>query len=125
MNNILIVNDTPIVNKFIKHNLESEGLSVDAVMTGQEGITQAKKNNYDIILLDYHLPDVNGDVVCKTIKADARIAKTPVYYISSLDKDKMDQVILQTGAQGFLDITVDIDELCGKIKALLGGQNNG
>ncbi|MBF0521419.1 MAG: response regulator [Candidatus Omnitrophica bacterium] len=119
MNKILIVNDTPIVNKFIKHSLEEEGFSVDAVMTGQEGITKAKENPYDIILLDYHLPDVNGDVVCATIKADAHIAKTPVYYISSLDKEKMEQVIIQTGAQGFLDITVDIDELCDKIKELV------
>jgi DNA-binding response OmpR family regulator len=120
MHKILIVNDTPIVNKFIKHSLESEGFSVDTVMTGQEGIVHAKGNPYDIILLDYHLPDINGDEVCRAIKADAMIAKTPVYYISSLDKDAMARVIAQTGAEGFLDIAIDIDELCGQIKALLG-----
>ena len=120
MHRILIVNDTLIVNKFIKHSLESEGFFVDTVMTGQEGIACARGRAYNIILLDYHLPDINGDEVCRAIKADPNIAKTPVYYISSLEKEAMARVIDQTGAEGYLDIAIDIDELCEKIKGLLG-----
>ncbi|MBF0330886.1 MAG: response regulator [Candidatus Omnitrophica bacterium] len=123
MARILIVNDTPIINKFMKHSLESDGFVVDTVETGRQGIAKAKENPYDLFLLDYKLPDINGDVVCQAIKADAAIVQAPVYYISSLDKAEMDQIITRTGAQGFLDIAVDMDELCARIKALLGGSH--
>ncbi|MEI6438274.1 MAG: response regulator [Candidatus Omnitrophota bacterium] len=121
MNRILIVNDTPIINKMLKRGLEAGGFSVDTVETGQEGITKAATGDYNILLLDYNLPDVNGDVICRTVKADPRTAKTPVYYISSLDKDSLDRVIAQTGAQGFLDIAVDVEDLCVTLRQILGG----
>ncbi|MBF0387255.1 MAG: response regulator transcription factor [Candidatus Omnitrophica bacterium] len=121
MDKILIVNDTPIINKMLKRGLEAGGFAVDTVETGQEGIAKALDGQYDIILLDYNLPDVNGDVICKTVKADPRTKWVPVYYISSMDKESLDVVVAQTGAQGFLDIAIDVDELCGKIKSLLGG----
>ncbi len=125
MSKILIVNDTPIINKLLKRGLESADFLVDTVILGQEGVAQAKAQPYDIILLDYNLPDINGDVVCKAIKADSLNKATPVYYISSLDKDSLDQVIADTGASGFLDIAVDVEELCAKIKVLLGGPSHG
>ncbi|MBF0484798.1 MAG: response regulator [Candidatus Omnitrophica bacterium] len=118
---ILIVNDTPIINKVLKHGLESGGFDVDTVITGQEGVDKVKADRYDIILLDYNLPDINGDVVCGIIKTDSKNLMTPVYYISSLDKETMDQVIVRTGAQGYIDIAIDVDELCGKIKVILEG----
>ncbi|MBF0620281.1 MAG: response regulator [Candidatus Omnitrophica bacterium] len=125
MTKILLVNDTPVVNRYIKHNLEDEGFEVDAVMLGQEGIDKAKEKAYDIILLDYNLPDINGDIVCWTIKKDPALAVIPIYYISSLDKDAMAVVIADTGAQGYLDITADIEVLCENIKAISKGGSHG
>ena len=125
MNKILIVNDTPIINKMLKRGLETGGFSVDTVETGQEGIDKAANGAYDIILLDYNLPDVNGDIICRTVKADPHTATTPVYYISSLDRDSIATVIAQTGAQGTLDVAMDVEELCGTITAILGGASHG
>ena len=120
MDKILIVNDTPIINKMLKRGLEAAGFAVDTVETGQEGMDKAAAGQYDIIFLDYHLPDINGDVICRAVKADPHTKWTPVYYISSLDKESLDGVIAETGAQGFLDISVDVEELCRRIKAVLG-----
>ncbi len=118
MSKVLIVNDTPIINKLLKRGLESADFIVDTVILGQEGVMKAQAEPYDIILLDYNLPDINGDVVCKAIRADSCNKGTPVYYISSQDKETLDQVIAATGASGFLDIAVDVDELCARIKVL-------
>ncbi len=120
MSKILIVNDTPIINKMLKRGLEAGGFGVDTVELGQEGIDKAAVGQYDIILLDYNLPDVNGDVVCKAIKADPNTKWTLVYYISSLDKETLARVIEQTGANGFLDTSIDVEDLCARIKTLLG-----
>lgn len=125
MNRILIVNDTPIINKMLKRGLEAGGFSVETVETGQEGMAQAAGSAYDIILLDYNLPDVNGDVICRAVKASPSTARTPVYYISSMDKESLDVVIAQTGAQGFLDIAIDVEELCSQITGILRGVSHG
>jgi len=116
MPKVLIVNDLEIINKFLKHSLEAEGFTVDTVLTGTEGISKAKENRYDIILLDYKLPDINGDQVCRAIKADKGIEKVPIHFISALEKDKMAQVIIETGAEGYLDVTESIDILAGEIR---------
>lgn len=120
MKKILIVNDTPSINKFLARNFEFEGFEVEAVLTGREGIKRAKDAGYDIILLDYKLPDINGDEVCKAIKSDETVKPVPVYFISSLDKETMNQVIADTGAQGYLDVAVEVEELVAKVKGLLG-----
>lgn len=120
MKRILIVNDVPSVNRLLAHNFESEGFCVDAVLTGTEGIVRARDTRYDIILLDYKLPDINGDKVCMAIKGEEGLKDVPVYFISSLDKDAMNKVIADTGAQGYLDIAVEVGELIEQIKNAIG-----
>ena len=116
---ILIINDTNVVNKFLKRNIESDEFSVDAVLTGGEGIEAAKDGTYHLIMLDYKLPDINGDEVCKTLKADEKTKNVPIYYMSAMEKEKIDQLIADTGAQGYIDVTLDPDQLAEKIKALV------
>jgi len=121
MPKILLVNDVAIVNRIIKKRLESEeGFSVDTAMTGKEGVSKAQKNNYDIFLLDYYMPDINGDEVCAAIKKSGKDPSAPIYFISSMDKISMTEVIQRTGAHGHIDMAMDLTELAGKLKALAG-----
>ena len=121
MPRILLVNDVAIVNKIMKRKLETEpGFEVDTALTGNEGISKARENEYDIFLLDYYLPDISGEEVCAAVKTDGRSPKSPVYFVSSMDKVSMEAVIQKTGAQGHLDMTMDISVLAEKIKALIG-----
>ena len=119
MPTILLVNDVAIVNRIMKRKLESEeGFFVDTALTGKEGVSMAQANNYDIFLLDYYMPDINGDEVCAAIKSSGKDPNVPVYFISSMDKISMAEVIQRTGAHGHLDLAVDITELAAKLKAL-------
>lgn len=120
MHKILIVNDVPSVNKLLAHNFEAEGFFVDTVLTGQEGIARAKQTRYDIILLDYKLPDIDGGQVCQAIKAETSLRDVPIYFISALDKDVMEKVIADTHADGYLDMTTEVEELVKKIRSLTG-----
>ena len=117
---ILLVNDLELVNKFLKRSLEAEGFSVETVLTGREGIARARENRYDIILLDYKLPDIDGGEVCKAIRADAQTGRVPIYYISSLAKDKLEEVIRETAANGYLDTGVAVEELAANIRSAAG-----
>ena len=122
MPRILIVNDVAIVNKIMKRKLEGEdGFFVDTALTGKEGISMAQAKDYDIFLLDYYMPDINGDEVCAAIKGNGKDANAPIFFISSMDKTSMADVIQKTGAQGHLDMTIDITELAAKLRALSKG----
>ena len=119
MPKILLVNDVAIVNKIIKKKLEvEEGFYVDTALSGQEGISKATQNNYDIFLLDFYMPDINGDEVCKAIRESGKDPNAPIYFISSMDKTSMTDVIQKTGAQGHIDMAVDITALSAQLRAL-------
>jgi len=118
MPKILLVNDVAIVNKIIKRKLELEdGFSVDTALTGKEGVAMALGNNYDIFLLDFYMPDINGDA----IKDSGKHPKAHIYFISSMDKTTMAQVIEKTGAQGHLDLAGDTTELAQMLRGLIRG----
>ena len=119
MRKILIVNDSATINKILAHNFEAEGFLVETVVTGREGISRAKENKYDIILLDYHLPDINGDLVARAVKNDKNAKGIPLYFISALEKETMDKVIAETGAQGWFDVTAEVEAVVKNIKELL------
>ena len=120
MPKILLVNDVGIVNKIMKRKLESEdGFTVDTALTGKEGVALAQANAYDIFLLDYYMPDINGDEVCAAIRSSAKSPNAPVYFISSMDKTSMADVIQKTGAQGHLDMAIDVTELAAKLRTMV------
>ena len=122
MPKVLLVNDVAIVNKIMKRKLESEdGFFVDTALTGKEGVALAQVNTYDIFLLDFYMPDINGDEVCAAIKSAGKSPKALIFYISSMDKTSMADVIQKTGASGHLDMSGDTSELAEKLRNLLTG----
>jgi CheY-like chemotaxis protein len=119
MPKVLLVNDVAIVNKIMKRKLEAEeGFFVDTALTGKEGVLKAQENSYDIFLLDFYMPDINGDEVCKAIKAGGKNPHAPIYFVSSMDKTTMAEVIQKTGAQGHIDMAMDITEFSTQLRAL-------
>src|SRR4030042_2215595 len=98
MDKILIIQDSPSVNAMLKFRLESAGFSVETAETGEEGIEKAKRCPYQLILLDYNLPGINGSEVCRILKEAEPIKKTPVIFISAKDEDKLSRLTKEAGA---------------------------
>ena len=120
MSKILIVQDSPSVNMMLKFRLESEGFSVEAVETGGEGIESAVSGEYNIILLDYNLPDINGVEVCNALRQKENLSKTPILFISAKDEAELSRLTKDTGADGHISLTADTKDLIIKIRELLG-----
>lgn len=116
MEKVLIIQDSPSTNMLLKVRLEGEGVSVDAVETGQEGIDKAREGDYELILLDYNLPDINGDEVCKVLKSEEKFKNIPIIYMSAKDEDEMYKIAEETGADGFVAVPFDAKELLDTIK---------
>ncbi|HCJ56683.1 MAG TPA: DNA-binding response regulator, partial [Clostridiaceae bacterium] len=82
--NVLIVDDEKLIVKGLKYSLEQQGYKVFAAYTGYEAMELIEKNTMDFIILDLMLPDADGMMLCKRIRADHDI---PILMLTAKDGD--------------------------------------
>ena len=121
MKKILMVEDETSISDFIKGELEYEGYSVCIKEDGREGLEEALKNEYDLIILDIMLPSMNGFEICRRIK---KVKITPIIMLSARDS-VMDKVNgLQIGADDYIPKPFAIEELLARIEVVFRRQDN-
>ncbi len=84
-NTILAVDDNEAHRYFVCRTLEEAGFRCIPVCTGGDALTSAQ-DKPDLILLDLHLPDMDGFEVCRRIKADPTTSKIPIVMFSSISQ---------------------------------------
>ncbi len=114
---ILLVEDDPATSKSIELMLKSEGMVVDATDLGEDGLEIGKLYDYDIIVLDLMLPDINGIEVLRRLR-DARV-ETPVLILSGLGEPEQKIKGLGTGADDYLTKPFNKEELLARIQAIV------
>ena len=99
---VLVVDDDPMNRLLLKRGLEREGLTVDVAPDGRVALERLADGEFDIVVLDILMPQVDGFEVLAKMKADARLRRIPVVVISGLDE--MDGVVrcIELGADDFL-----------------------
>jgi two-component system alkaline phosphatase synthesis response regulator PhoP len=121
MDKILIIQDSPSVNAMLKFRLESGGFSVETAETGEEGIEKTKSGQYQLILLDYNLPGMNGSQVCRILRKQDNTKNIPIVFMSAKDEEKLQQITKEAGADGYLGLPFEgkklIDQITGFLKA--------
>lgn len=113
---LLIEDDTPTA-KGIEALLKQEGLVVDTTSFGQYGLEVGKIYDYDSIILDLMLPDIDGTEVIKKLRA-ANIG-TPVVVLSGLSESKNKVTCLNIGADDYITKPFDGKELVSRIQAVV------
>lgn len=119
MNKILIIQDSPSINAMLKFRLESSGFSVDTAETGEEGIEKIKKSPYQLILLDYNLPGMNGSQVCKILKGEEKSKDIPIIFMSAKDESKLSQITKEAGADGYIGLPFEGKRFIEKISGFM------
>ena len=122
MEKILIIQDSPSANAMLKFRLESGGFSVETAETGEEGIEKTKMTPYQLILLDYNLPGMNGGQVCRILKAQDKTRSTPVIFMSAKDEEKLTQITKEAGANGYIGLPFEGKTFIDKIKGFLNAR---
>lgn len=99
---ILIVDDNPINRDILIHRLTRQGHTVAAADNGKRALELAHTQNFDLVLLDILMPELNGFQVLQTLKADRTLRELPVIMISALDE--LDSVVrcIEMGAEDYL-----------------------
>ncbi|MGB3688477.1 MAG: response regulator transcription factor [Jannaschia helgolandensis] len=114
---ILLVEDDPTTSKSIEMMLGSANLNVYSTDMGEEGIDLAKLYDYDLILLDLNLPDINGHEVLKQLRL-SRI-ETPILILSGSDDTENKIRGFGFGADDYMTKPFHRDELIARIHAIV------
>lgn len=119
MDRILIIQDSPSINMLLKARLELAGFLVETAESGEEGIKKAQEARYQVILLDYSLPDRDGTEVCRILKSREQFQDTAVVFMSAKDEDEIARLAKASGAEGFIGLPFEGKELAEKIRAFM------
>lgn len=84
---VLVIDDSPMLLSFVKEILTENHYQVVTAPTAEEGLRASHTSAPDLILLDYILPDMKGDEVCRKLVVDAATSKIPVVYMSGFGSD--------------------------------------
>ena len=113
---VLVVDDEKLIVKGIRFSLEQDGYEVECAYDGEEALSLAKENEYDIILLDIMLPKLTGLEVCQQIRETSDV---PIIMLTAKGDD-MDKILgLDYGADDYITKPFNILEVKARMKAIL------
>lgn len=114
---LLVVEDDATMRRFLTLILQEEGYVVDATGLGEEGISLALGNDYDAIVVDLRLPDMDGVGAVKAIRRGGR--RVPIIVFTG--RTDRAQVIgaLDAGADDYLTKPTDAELICARMRALV------
>ena len=120
---ILIIEDEITLNKTLAEGLKEFGYQSDVVETLKDGEYYLDIRNYDLILMDWMLPDGNSVEIIPDIKTNS--PKTAVVVLSARDDNESEITALRAGADDFIRKPFDFDVLVARLEARLrfGGSN--
>jgi len=114
MSRILIVEDEYAIAELERDYLELSGFEVEVANDGQTGLDKALKEEYDLIILDLMLPEVDGFEICRRVRAEKN---TPIIMVSA-KKDDIDKIRgLGLGADDYMTKPFSPSELVARVKA--------
>ncbi len=114
---VLLVEDDPTTSQSIEMMLSSAGMVLDTTDLGEDGLEIGKLYDYDIIVLDLMLPDMDGYEVLRRLRASK--VETPVLILSGLSEADDKVKGLGTGADDYLTKPFNKDELIARIHAIV------
>ena len=113
---ILVVDDEKTLVKGIKFNLENEGYQVDACYDGAAAVEMAGVGDYDLIILDLMMPELDGLGACQQIRMFSNV---PIIMLTAKSEDADKLLGFESGADDYVTKPFNILELKARVRALL------
>ena len=99
---ILIIEDYNNIVEILTMRLSAMGYAVISAKDGQEGLTLARKEKPDLIVLDVTLPKMNGYKISRLLKFDSKYQDIPIIMLTARETKRDEQVGLETGADEYI-----------------------
>ena len=118
---VLYIEDNAANVRLVERLLEQRsGLRLLSANLGQLGLALAREHRPDMILLDLHLPDIEGEDLLRAIRSDVDLRGTPVVILSGEAHAGLPEQMLAAGAHGFLLKPLNFQQFFAEVDAVLG-----
>ena len=114
---ILIVEDEAKAGEYLRQGLQEAGFTVDWKTTGTDGLHAAKEGDYDLLILDVMLPELNGWQVLQQLRQDGH--EVPVLFLTARDEVEDRVKGLELGADDYLVKPFSFAELLARVRTIL------
>ena len=116
---VLIIEDSPVDAKMIKKAVDACGLSSLVAYDGKTGIEMARTYKPDLVILDYHLPDINGGQVLEELRLNKETASETVMVLTVLNQPGVILDSFMHGADQYFTKPVSVSLLAKQIQVML------
>jgi two-component system OmpR family response regulator len=114
---ILIIEDNRHLARLLESHLHDLAFQVDIAFDGSSGFAKADSDNYDLVILDLMLPDIDGIEICRRLRRKS--SYVPILMLTAKSSE-MDRVVgLEIGADDYVTKPFSIRELLARVKAIL------
>ena len=113
---LLVVDDEKLLVKGMKFNFENEGYTVDACYDGEDAVSMARSNNYDLIILDLRMPKKDGLQACQEIRSFSTV---PIIMLTARSENSDLLMGFESGADDYVTKPFNILTLKARVRALL------
>ena len=117
---ILLVDDSLSIRKFVGKMLESAGYQIDTAVDGEDGLRKATAGAYRLIITDLELPKLNGFEVVQAIRSHPHTQQTPVIVMTTRAGDKHRQIATEVGASAYIAKPVEERALLHEVERWVG-----
>lgn len=116
---ILLVDDEEDILEFLKYNLEKAGYKTTVAKNGKEAIAIAGQRDFDLIILDIMMPEMDGVEVCQILRRKDRTAHTLISFLTARNEDFTQIAALDSGADDFITKPIKPAVFLSRVQALL------
>ena len=114
---VLVVDDDPELRHFLRQELTADGHACAEAASGAQALNRLRGETWDLVLLDWSLPDFSGVAICRRMRQDRD--GTPVLMLTAHDDVQERVQALDAGADDYLTKPFDIEELLARVRAHL------
>jgi two-component system, OmpR family, phosphate regulon response regulator PhoB len=122
---ILVVDDETDVTELLAYTLKAKGYTVETLNDPNRSIGFARTFLPDLVVLDVMMPDLNGTQICRMLRADPKLKKVPVIFLTAKAEESDRIQGLETGADDYLCKPFSTKELVLRIQTILRRVNDG
>src|SRR5258708_30540713 len=116
----LLIDDDDATAMIFATALKKEGLETEHAPNGKEGIEKPRNDSHNLILLEHILPDIQGNEVLRTLKADEKTKNIPVVLLSNFSQEELVKEAINAGAVDYVaKYQVETNDVVEKVKEVL------